>query len=137
MEAAGQFRAAGRDDGRGRPRVGRERTAQPRPLAPPPPRRAHARRRGSLPTTNRAAIANPLALPSKAISRKYEWNAAARLTRCKRGECETYGGTCERLGMAERRRRFSAFMVRGGLARHSLNDESGAFPESFALTRLN
>jgi NADH-quinone oxidoreductase subunit B len=28
-------------------------------------------------------------------------------------------------------------MVRGGLARHSPNDESGAFPESFALTRLN
>jgi NADH-quinone oxidoreductase subunit B len=39
--------------------------------------------------------------------------------------------------MAERRRRFSAFMVRGGLARHSLNDESAAFPESFALTRLH
>ena len=28
-------------------------------------------------------------------------------------------------------------MVRGGLARHSLNDESAAFPESFALTRLH
>ena len=38
--------------------------------------------------------------------------------------------------MVEQRRRFSAFMVRGALAR-SLNDESGAFPESFALTRLN
>jgi NADH-quinone oxidoreductase subunit B len=28
-------------------------------------------------------------------------------------------------------------MVRRGLGRHSLNDESAAFPESFALTRLN
>jgi len=27
-------------------------------------------------------------------------------------------------------------MVRGSVARHSLNDESAAFPESFALTRL-
>ena len=39
--------------------------------------------------------------------------------------------------MADRRRRFSAFMVRGAIARHSLNDESAAFPESFALTRLH
>jgi NADH-quinone oxidoreductase subunit B len=39
--------------------------------------------------------------------------------------------------MAQRGRRISAFMVRGALARHSLNDESGAFPESFALTRLS
>ena len=39
--------------------------------------------------------------------------------------------------MAERRRRFSAFMVRGGLARHCLTTRAWAFPESFALTRLH
>jgi len=38
--------------------------------------------------------------------------------------------------MPPRARRFSAFTVRGGIGRHSLNDEGAAFPESFVTTRL-
>ena len=38
--------------------------------------------------------------------------------------------------MAQRPRKLAAFLVRGALARHSLSNESAAFPESFAVTRL-
>src|SRR5262245_57075462 len=38
--------------------------------------------------------------------------------------------------MTQRPRRFSAFLTRGAVTRHSLTDESAAFSESFALTRL-
>ena len=38
--------------------------------------------------------------------------------------------------MAQRPRKLAAFLVRGALTRHSLSNESAAFPESFAVTRL-